>query len=158
GASPGGKVHGGNGLSLPRARPISRETLRTGAHATGRRIDRSCTRHFAGKRGRNDNPNRGRIFPFQPIKIDIFIRAIFLGAVAVVIASCAAPDTRHHVVISTREQKLALLDRGNLMAIYPVSTSKFGLGDWPGSSCTPLGELEIAKKIGDHATPGTVFK
>jgi lipoprotein-anchoring transpeptidase ErfK/SrfK len=44
------------------------------------------------------------------------------------------------------------------MAIYPVSTSKFGLGDWPGSSCTPLGELEIAEKIGDHAAPGTVFK
>jgi len=39
-----------------------------------------------------------------------------------------------------------------------VSTSKFGLGDWPGSSCTPLGELEIAKKIGDHAPPGAVFK
>ena len=92
------------------------------------------------------------------MKIDIFIRAIFLGAVAVVIASCAAPDTQHHIVISTREQKLALLDRGNLMAIYPISTSKFGLGDWPGSSCTPLGELEIAEKIGDHAAPGTVFK
>ncbi len=92
------------------------------------------------------------------MKIDIFIRAIFLGAVAVVIASCAAPDTQHHIVISTHEQKLALLDRGNLMAIYPVSTSKFGLGNWPGSSCTPLGELEIAEKIGDHAAPGTVFK
>jgi lipoprotein-anchoring transpeptidase ErfK/SrfK len=91
-------------------------------------------------------------------KIDIFIRAIFLGTIAVVIASCVAPDTRHHVVISTREQKLALLDRGNLMAIYPVSTSKFGLGDSPGSSCTPLGELEIAEKIGDDAAPGTVFK
>ena len=74
------------------------------------------------------------------------------------IASCAAPDTRHHVVISTREQRLALLDRGKLMAIYPVSTSKFGLGDWRGSSFTPLGELEIAKKIGDHAPPGAVFK
>jgi lipoprotein-anchoring transpeptidase ErfK/SrfK len=92
------------------------------------------------------------------MKVDIFSRVIFLGAVAIIVASCAAPDTRHHVVISTREQKLALLDRGNLMGIYPVSTSKFGLGDWPGSSCTPLGELEIAKKIGDHAPPGAVFK
>src|SRR5213082_3902948 len=91
-------------------------------------------------------------------KIDIFIRVILLGAVAVVIASCAAPDTRHHIVISAREQKLALLDHGSLMAIYPVSTSKFGLGDWPGSSFTPLGELEIEEKIGDHAPPGTVFK
>jgi lipoprotein-anchoring transpeptidase ErfK/SrfK len=92
------------------------------------------------------------------MKIDIFSRAILLGAIATIVASCAAPDTQHHIVISTREQKLALLDRGNLMAIYPVSTSKFGLGDWPGSSCTPLGELEVAQKIGDHAPSGTVFK
>jgi lipoprotein-anchoring transpeptidase ErfK/SrfK len=90
--------------------------------------------------------------------IDIFTRATCIGAIALIISSCAAPDTRHHIVISAREQKLAVLDRGNLMAIYPVSTSKFGLGDWPGSSCTPLGELEVAKKIGDHATPGAVFK
>src|SRR6266581_8656635 len=90
--------------------------------------------------------------------IDILTRLTVIGAIALVISSCAAPDTRHHIVISAREQKLAVLDRGNLMAIYLVSTSKFGLGDWPGSSCTPLGELEIAKKIGDHATPGTVFK
>jgi lipoprotein-anchoring transpeptidase ErfK/SrfK len=77
---------------------------------------------------------------------------------ALFIASCAAPDTRHQLVISTREQKLALLDRGNLVAIYPVSTSKFGLGDRPGSRCTPLGRLEIAKKIGDQAPSGAVFK
>jgi hypothetical protein len=78
--------------------------------------------------------------------------------IALLLASCAAPDTRHQIVISAREQKLALLDRGNLMAIYPVSTSKFGLGDRPGSSFTPLGELEVAKKIGDHAPLGAVFK
>jgi len=53
---------------------------------------------------------------------------------------------------------LALLDRGNLMAVYPVSTSKFGLGDWRGSRFTPLGNLQIAEKIGDNAAPGTVFK
>src|SRR5512132_435146 len=76
---------------------------------------------------------------------------------ALFLASCAAPDTQHHIVISTRDQKLALLDRGNLMATYPVSTSKFGLGDWRGSRFTPLGELQIAEKIGDNAPPGTVF-
>jgi lipoprotein-anchoring transpeptidase ErfK/SrfK len=78
--------------------------------------------------------------------------------IALFIASCAAPDTRHQVVISTSDQKLALLDRGNLMAVYPVSTSKFGLGDWRGSRFTPLGNLQIAEKIGDNAAPGTVFK
>ena len=78
--------------------------------------------------------------------------------IALFIASCAAPDTRHQVVISTRDQKLALLDRGNLMAVYPVSTSKFGLGDSRGSRFTPLGNLQIAEKIGDNAPAGTVFK
>src|SRR5437773_12146857 len=74
------------------------------------------------------------------------------------LASCAAPDTQHHIVISTRDQKLAVLDRGTLLATYPVSTSKIGLGDYLRSSCTPLGELEVAKKIGDSAPLGAVFK
>jgi lipoprotein-anchoring transpeptidase ErfK/SrfK len=78
---------------------------------------------------------------------------------ALLLASCAAPDTQHQIVVSTREQKLALIDRGNnVLAIYPVSTSKFGLGDWRGSRFTPLGKMEIAKKIGDNAPPGAVFK
>src|SRR5947207_13042882 len=78
--------------------------------------------------------------------------------VALFLASCAAPDTQHHIVISTRDQKLAVLDRGTLLTMYPVSTSKFGLGDYLRSSRTPLGELEVAKKIGDNAPPGCVFK
>src|SRR5437867_8594978 len=85
-------------------------------------------------------------------------RRPYLLLVAMLLASCAAPDTQHHIVISTREQKLALLDRGNVVAIYPVSTSKFGLGDWRGSRFTPLGQLQIAEKIGDNAPPGAVFK
>jgi len=85
-------------------------------------------------------------------------RGNYLLLLALFLGSCVAPDTQHHIVISTREQKLAILDRGTLMATYPVSTSKFGLGDYLGSSRTPLGELEIAKKIGDNAPPGAVFK
>jgi lipoprotein-anchoring transpeptidase ErfK/SrfK len=77
---------------------------------------------------------------------------------ALFLASCAAPDTQHHIVISTRDQKLAVLDRGTLLATYPVSTSKFGLGDSLRSSRTPLGQLEVAKKIGDNASLGAVFK
>ena len=82
----------------------------------------------------------------------------YLLLVTLFLASCAAPDTQHHIVISTRDQKLAVLDRGNLLATYPVSTSKFGLGDRPGSRFTPLGQLQIAEKIGDNAPPGAVFK
>ena len=78
--------------------------------------------------------------------------------IAVLLASCAAPDTQHHIVISTRDQKLAVLDRGTLLATYPISTSKFGLGDSSRSSRTPLGQLAVAKKIGDNAPLGAVFK
>jgi len=75
------------------------------------------------------------------------------------LASCATPkDVQHHVVISVKDQQLALLDHETLVAIYPISTSKYGLGDWPRSRCTPLGELEIAQKIGDNSPRGTVFK
>src|SRR5437899_1391417 len=100
--------------------------------------------------------NEPRGIGILPIRYALEAHATLL--VAFFIASCAAPDTRHQIVISTREQKLAVLDRGNLMAIYSVSTSKFGLGDWRGSRFTPLGQLQIAEKIGGDAPPGAVFK
>ena len=74
------------------------------------------------------------------------------------LTSCATRDTVHRVVISVKDQQLALFDHEKLVATYPVSTSKYGLGDWPGSWRTPLGEMEIAKKIGGGAATGTVFK
>ena len=82
-----------------------------------------------------------------------------LGLLAILfVASCTTPDTRHHVVISVPEQRLALLDEGKLMATFPVSTSKFALSDAPGSRGTPLGEMEIADKVGTGAPLGAVFK
>lgn len=91
--------------------------------------------------------------------VEITARHIFIAAFASLLASCAAPkDTEHHIVVSVHDQKLALLEKGALVATYPVSTSKFGLSDRPGSYGTPLGELEIANKIGDGAPAGTVFK
>ncbi|HST31829.1 MAG TPA: L,D-transpeptidase [Chthoniobacterales bacterium] len=91
--------------------------------------------------------------------INIITRQFFVAAFAIFLGSCAAPrDTEHHIVVSVHDQQLALLEKGNLVATYPISTSKFGLGDRPGSFGTPLGELEIADKIGDGAPAGTVFK
>ena len=85
-------------------------------------------------------------------------RLFFLAAVASLVGSCVAPDTRHRIVVSIPEQKLALLDNGALIATYPISTSRFAIGDLPGSRGTPLGELEIVKKIGGSAPSGMVFK
>ncbi|HLB33921.1 MAG TPA: L,D-transpeptidase [Chthoniobacterales bacterium] len=67
-------------------------------------------------------------------------------------------DQRHKLVISTTDQKMVLLDKGEAIAIYPVSTSKFGIGDRCGSCATPLGHFCIEKKIGQGVPLGTVFK
>ncbi|MBA3651769.1 MAG: L,D-transpeptidase [Chthoniobacterales bacterium] len=74
------------------------------------------------------------------------------------VSSCATVDRRHQVIVSIPEQRMALLKDGAPLATYPVSTSKFGLGDLPGTSWTPLGKLEIAKKIGAGAPSGAAFK
>ncbi len=63
----------------------------------------------------------------------------------------------NRVVISVRDQKLMLLQNGAKVATYPVSTSKFGVGDDRGRMTTPLGLLQVAKKIGDNAPQGAVF-
>lgn len=85
-------------------------------------------------------------------------RAACAAALSLLVTSCATPDTRHHVIVSVPEQKMAVLDEGALKVTYPVSTSKFAIGDLRGSRGTPLGELEIAQKIGGGAPLGTVFK
>lgn len=62
------------------------------------------------------------------------------------------------IVVSVPEQKLYFYDSGGRRAAsYPVSTSKFGLGDRRSSYATPTGRLEVAAKIGFGAKLGTVF-
>ena len=67
-------------------------------------------------------------------------------------------DAERSVIISVPDQKLAVLENGSTIASYPVSTSRYGLGDRSGSYATPVGELQVAAKIGDGAPVGAVFK
>jgi lipoprotein-anchoring transpeptidase ErfK/SrfK len=62
------------------------------------------------------------------------------------------------VIVSVKDQKLMLVGNGAKLATYPVSTSKFGVGDNWGRMTTPLGFLQVAEKIGDHAPVGAVFR
>jgi L,D-transpeptidase catalytic domain len=71
--------------------------------------------------------------------------------------SIPAPSLTTRVLISVRDQKLMLIENGQIAATYPVSTSKYGLGDTWGSLATPLGLLQVAQKIGDRAPVGAVF-
>ncbi|MGI9241326.1 MAG: L,D-transpeptidase family protein [Verrucomicrobiales bacterium] len=60
--------------------------------------------------------------------------------------------------MSVATQRMVLLDDGEFVKSYPVSTSKFGLGDQPGSKKTPIGTMKVAAKIGRGAPAGAVFK
>ena len=53
---------------------------------------------------------------------------------------------------------MVVLKNGVPISVYPVSTSRFGLGDDPGSRATPLGHLEVARKIGGGLPAGAVLK
>ena len=85
-------------------------------------------------------------------------RALLGLAAALIATSCTTPDTHHRVVVSVPDQKLVVLEDGRPVGTFPVSTSKFAIGDAPGSRGTPLGEMAIAKKIGTGAPLGAVFK
>ncbi len=89
----------------------------------------------------------------------IALKASALASLLLMGASCSTtPKTTMHMVVSVPDQRMVLMDKGVPVKSYPVSTSKFGLGDRPGSNYTPLGRMRVYSKIGDNAKPGTVFK
>ena len=84
--------------------------------------------------------------------------AFLLLALAFFFSSCATKDNDHRILVSVADQSLALFHKERLLGRYPISTSRFGLGDRPGSRATPLGRMEVAKMIGEGAPLGAVFK
>ncbi len=60
--------------------------------------------------------------------------------------------------VSVPEQRLDLVAGDEVLASYPVSTSRFGLGSEEGSMKTPLGRFRIGEKIGADSPPGTIFR
>jgi L,D-transpeptidase catalytic domain len=74
------------------------------------------------------------------------------------LASCVQRDRIHRVVVSIADQAMDVYAQDQRVSHYLVSTSKFGMGDRSGTYRTPLGRLEVAKKIGAGAPLGAVFK
>lgn len=85
------------------------------------------------------------------------LRALAVTGLALVLGACAK-DRIHVVRVSVPEQKMAVYTKGVETARYTISTSRFGLGNEPGSNRTPLGKLEVARKIGAGAPVGMKFK
>ena len=86
----------------------------------------------------------------------ILVAAVSLSSCAV--QTSAKRDSLNVMEVSVPQQKMALYRQGELVKTYPVSTSKFGLGDEKGSYRTPLGKMEVAEKIGGGKPAGAVFK
>ncbi len=67
------------------------------------------------------------------------------------------------IVVDISEQTLYLYegnkaDADSLVKTYPISTSKYGIGNRTGSGKTPLGKHYIKNKIGDGAPERMIFK
>ncbi len=89
----------------------------------------------------------------------LLLPLITLLVLPLAFCSCGpSVDTRNKMIVSVRDQKMILLKDGKAVRSYKISTSKFGVGDIPNSNRTPLGRMQVAKKIGDGAPAGAVFK
>jgi lipoprotein-anchoring transpeptidase ErfK/SrfK len=78
-----------------------------------------------------------------------------LGVLVLFLPGCA--DTHHRMIVSVPDQQMLVLTDGKPVAVYKVSTSKYGVGDGVGSYTTPLGHFCVKQKIGDGAPLGLVF-
>ncbi|MFL5238932.1 MAG: L,D-transpeptidase family protein, partial [Rhizomicrobium sp.] len=85
-------------------------------------------------------------------------RPVVVGIALLALAPILRADGPSRVIVSVKDQKLMVMAKGARLATYPVSTSKFGLGDDWGHMTTPLGFMQVAKKIGDNAPVGAVFR
>jgi lipoprotein-anchoring transpeptidase ErfK/SrfK len=84
--------------------------------------------------------------------------AVIFFLVTANILPAQAVDFGMRVIVSARDQQLAVVENGKIIEKYRISTSKFGVGDEHGSYKTPLGTLWVCNKIGDNLKPGTVIK
>jgi len=84
-------------------------------------------------------------------------KAGIAAALSIGLGACAG-DRAHVVHVCVPEQRMTVFEHGRPIARYPVSTSKFGVGDVPGSNRTPLGKMAVAQKIGAGAPLGMKFK
>ncbi len=88
----------------------------------------------------------------------VCLSLIFSGMFLTSCGSTPVADKSNKMIISVKDQTMLLTKDGNPIKTYRVSTSKFGLGNALNSKKTPLGKMEVAKKIGCGAKSGTVFK
>jgi len=69
-----------------------------------------------------------------------------------------AAITQPWILVDTSKQYLYLVNSGVLGNCYPISTSKYGLGEEQDSYKTPQGAHVIAQKVGDDCEPNEILR
>ena len=91
-----------------------------------------------------------------------FIYALgFAGVLSVAMpeaAGATALPVVPEIVINVDEQELKVVKEGQEIAKFPISTSKFGLGDDFRSYKTPVGVFKVCAKAGENLPVGAVLK
>jgi lipoprotein-anchoring transpeptidase ErfK/SrfK len=67
-------------------------------------------------------------------------------------------ETKTFLRVLVAAQVVELWRDGKCAAVFPVSTSGFGVGSEPGSYRTPLGRFRVAEKIGEGLPSGAVLR
>ncbi len=85
-------------------------------------------------------------------------QARFAFVLLLIVAGSGRVARAERLIASVPDQTMALIAGNRVLARYSISTSKFGLGDDPGSYRTPLGDFYVSAKIGDGLPAGAVIK
>ena len=67
-------------------------------------------------------------------------------------------NSEKYILVIPSQQILFVISKGTAIFSYPISTSRFGLGNENDSFKTPLGLHYIADKIGEDMPKMTIFK
>ncbi len=113
---------------------------------------------YVYKKDLTNHIRKSEVIPLQqedPIEV---IKEKLSGAITKLKNHFSYNESELVIVIIISEQKLFLIKKMEVMKVYAVSTSKYGIGNEYGSNKTPLGTHKIQDKIGDGASIGTIFK
>ncbi len=91
--------------------------------------------------------------PAQPVKKKSSWLAIFSHR-----CPCPQPPPDRRIVVSVEQQMMVTFENNVPRKKYPVSTSRFGLGDKLRSNQTPVGRLEIIDVIGEGLPKGALLR
>ncbi|MBN8417781.1 MAG: L,D-transpeptidase [Verrucomicrobia bacterium] len=71
---------------------------------------------------------------------------------------CPQPPPNRRIIVSVEQQVMVTFENNMPKKRYPVSTSRFGLGDKVNSCLTPQGRLEVVDVIGAGLPKGALLR